>query len=114
MAITREFFSASVNGRPILVAAVATAGTLIHTAHATAKDEIFMWAANFSGAAIALTVEWGGVTSPADLVEMSIPSKDGPHLIIPGLSISNSLLVRAFAGTTNLLNIMGYINRHAP
>ena len=36
--------SGSTNGRLIKVVATATAGTLIHTAHATSLDKLFLWA----------------------------------------------------------------------
>jgi hypothetical protein len=36
--------SGSTDGRMVLVAATATLGTTIHTAHATDQDEIWLWA----------------------------------------------------------------------
>ena len=53
--------SGSTNGRGIAVTATATLGTTIHTAHATALDEIWLYAANIDSTARILTVEFGGV-----------------------------------------------------
>jgi len=105
--------SGSTNGRPIKIGAIATPGTILHTAVAgvTSMDEIWLYVTNNHTAALALTIEWGGVTSPDDVIQMSIPSKTGLYLIIPGLLLNNALVVRAFAQTTNLLSISGWVNR---
>ena len=113
---TKQVLSGSTNGLGIKVVATATAGTLIHTAVAgtTAEDEIWLYAHNTSASAVKLTLEWGGVTSPDDLIEVTIGA-DGTGLILvaPGLCLQNGLVVRAFAGTANVLNIFGYVNRIA-
>ena len=108
---TKEFFSGSTNGRPIKVTQTATPGTLIHTAHATSKDEIWLYVVNTSGSDVVLTIEFGGVTSPDDLIKISVKKELGLLLVIPGIPQSNSQVIRAFAGTTNLLNIVGFVNR---
>jgi hypothetical protein len=111
---SKQLLSGSTNGRGILVAATATAGTLIHTAVSgtSSLDEIWLYAHNTSATAVKLTIEWGGVTSPNDLIEVTIPV-DGTGLVLvaPGLLLQNGLVVRAFAGTANVLNIFGYVNR---
>ena len=40
---TKEFLSGSTDGEPIAIAAVATPGTLIHTADGAAKDEVWIY-----------------------------------------------------------------------
>jgi len=110
MAITKEFLSASTNGRPVKVAATATAGTTIHTAHATAKDEIYLFATNTDTVDRELTIEFGGTTAPDDLIKVTVPAKD-TVLVIAGVPQSNSQLVRAFAAAANIINIFGYVNR---
>jgi len=108
-------FSGSTDGRPIKVVATATAGTLVHTAQAGTGadyyDEIWLYANNTSGADVKLTIEFGGTTSPDDLIEVTIEAEAGLNLIIPGLILQNSLIVRAFAGSANVLNITGFVNR---
>lgn len=102
------------SGRNVLVAATATPGTLIHTAHATDEDELWLWANNTDATDRKLTLEWGGTTAPNDLVEMTIPAEDGPHLIVPGWVISGGLVVRGFAAAASLVTIAGYVNRITP
>ena len=108
---TKVVLSGSTDGRPIKVVATATAGTTIHTAHATSIDEVYLYACNTQATAILLTIEFGGVTSPDDLIEFSIPGHSGLYCVCPGLPITNSLVVRAFAATANLITITGFVNR---
>jgi len=105
--------SGSTNGRQILVAATATPGTLIHTAVSgtSSLDEIWLYAVNTSATAVKLTLEYGGVTAPNDHIELTISAESGLVLVSPGLVLNNSLVVRAFAATTNVLAISGYVNR---
>ena len=111
MTIARQLLSGSTNGRGVKVAATATPGTLIHTAHATSLDEVWLWCVNSDSAACKLTVEFGGTTSPDDLIEVAIPAESGLVLIVPGLVVSNSVVVRAFGAAANVLNVVGYTNR---
>jgi hypothetical protein len=110
--------SASTDGRAIKVAATATPGTTIHTGPsvATTIDEVWLYAMNTDSASRKLTVEWGGVSSPDDLIEIILPAEPGLVLIAPGLLIkgnSTPLLVRAFAATADVITIHGYVNRIA-
>lgn len=114
MTIAKVILSGSTDGRQLEIAATATAGDLVHTAHATSLDEVWLWAAVAGAVAADLTIEWGGVTSTDDLSKVTIPAADGYKLVIPGLLITNSLVVRAFASSTNLINVVGYVNRHTP
>lgn len=106
--------SGSTNGRGIAIDATASAGTLIHTATSGTvnQDEIWIYAMNTSTSAVKLTVEYGG-TSTSDQIEITIAPEAGLILISPGLVLQNSLVVRAFAGTANVINIFGYVNRIA-
>lgn len=103
--------SGSTDGKQIKVAATATAGTTLHTAHATDLDEIWIWATNSSTSDLKLTIEFGGTTSPDDLIEMTIPAEAGPIPVIPGLILTNSLVVRGFAASANLVLVSGFVNR---
>lgn len=108
--------SASTDGRGILVAATATPGTLIHTALSSVSanewDEVWIKAVNTSASAVKLTIEWGGTTSPNDQVEVTIPAESGFTEVIPGHVLQNGALVRAFAATTNVIVIHGFVNRY--
>lgn len=103
--------SGGTTGKNIKVVATATAGTLIHTAHATSIDEIWLWCVNSDTTDRKLTIEFGGVAAPDDLIEITIPAEDGLYLVVPGLTLTNSLVVRAFAATANVLSVNGYVNR---
>jgi len=116
MLISKDTLSGSDDGRNILIAATATLGDTIHTAPSDSKllDEIWLWAMNTGPDDLKLTLEWGGVTSPDDLIELTIPQEDGPIVIVPGWVLkgnSTPKVVTAFAETTNLLTIGGYVNR---
>ena len=110
-AYTKVQLSGSTSGRNVKVAATATPGTLIHTASSTAIDEIWLWCVNSDTTDRKLTIEYGGTTSPDDTDEVTIPAEGGLILIIPGLTLTGGLVVRAFAATANVLLINGYVNR---
>lgn len=106
--------SGSADGRPIKVAATSSPGTAIHTATSsiTGYDEIWLWAINSDTTARLLTVQFGGTTAPDDSISATIPIVGAlPVLIIPGLILQNSLLVKAFAATTNVITLAGFVNR---
>lgn len=111
MAFTKVKLSGSTDGKQIKVVATATAGTAIHTAHATAMDEVWLWAVNSDTTARKLTIEWGGVASPDDLVEVTIPAESGYLLVIPGMCVTNSVAIAAFCATANVVMINGFVNR---
>jgi len=112
MSILKNKLSGSTNGKLIKVGATATPGTLIHTAVSGIADldEIWIYAVNISNAKVNLTIEWGGVTSPDDLVEVGIQGGEGFILVIPGAILNNSKVVRAFASNANVINILGWVN----
>jgi hypothetical protein len=110
---TKVVLSGSTNGKQIKVVATATAGTTIHTASATALDEIWLWAVNSDTTARKLTVEWGEATAPDGNIEVTIPAESGYLMVVPGLVLTNSLVVKAFAATANVILINGYVNRIA-
>lgn len=108
--------SGSTDGKLIKVAATATAGTTIHTGSTTATtfDEIWLYAVNSDTTDRKLTIEFGGTSAPDDLIEQTITAESGLILVVPGLVIkgnATALVVRAFAATTNVVMIGGYVNR---
>jgi hypothetical protein len=103
--------SGSTNGRNVKVAATATLGTTVHTAHATALDELWLWAVNSDTSDRKLTIEFGGVSSPDDLIEQTIPAESGLVLIVPGLLVTGAVVVTAFASSANVVLVNGYVNR---
>jgi hypothetical protein len=117
MAITRELLSGSTNGRGIKVAATATAGTLIHTAHATAKDDIQLYIENKHTADVLVTIEWGGATDPDDIEEVTLSKAavltlDGSRAL-NRRTLTGSVVVRAFASVANVVTVTGFVDRIA-
>lgn len=115
---SKLILSGSTDGRAIKVAATATAGTTIHTGSSTATtiDEVWLYAQNTDTTARKLTIEWGGTSAPDDLIELTVGAESGLVLVAPGLLIKGNatpLVVRAFAATTNVITIHGYVNRIA-
>lgn len=104
------------DGLGILVAATATAGTTIHTASTTATtiDELWLYAYNNHSANIDLTIEFGGVTAPKDIITTNIIFKAGLVLVCPGLILQGNAtakVVRAYAATASQISLFGYVNR---
>ena len=110
---SKVLLSGGTTGKNIKVVPTATAGTTIHTAVAGTSDmdEVWLYACNTDAADVKLTIEYGGVASPDDLTEVTITAEAGWVLVCPGTLLQNGLIVRAFAGTTNVININGYVNR---
>ncbi len=108
---TKLKLSGSTDGRMIKIAATTTPGDTIHTAHATALDEIWIYAVNSDTTARKLTIEYGGTTGPDNLIEQTIQPESGLILVIPGFLLTNSLLARAFCATTNVVLVGGWVNR---
>lgn len=110
---TKQLLSGSTNGRMVKVAAVATPGTLIHTAVAGASDidEVWLWAVNSDTSDRKLTIEYGGVAAPDDLIELTIRAESGLVLLTPGMVLQNSLVVRAFAAVADVVMVGGFVNR---
>jgi hypothetical protein len=104
------------DGLGILVAATATAGTAIHTASSTATtvDEVWLYAYNNDSASILLTIEYGGVTAPKDVIKQTSTAQSGLVLVVAGLLIQGNAtpkVIRAFAATASQISIFGYVNR---
>lgn len=103
--------SGSTDGKGIKVVQTSTPGTTIHTAHATDLDEIWIYAVNSESTARKLTIEWGEATAPDGNIEITIPAESGLVLVIPGLLLTNGLVVKAFSAAANTTIIHGYVNR---
>lgn len=117
---SKELLSGSTGGRLIKVVATATTGTTIHATgtSATVKDEVWLYAVNSSGTDEKLTIEFGGTTSPDDLIEFTVTAESGLYLICPGLVLTgdgaSARTITAFSASGNVINIGGYVNRITP
>lgn len=105
--------SGSTSGKPILVAATSTAGTAVHTCPnldgAGQWEEVWLWAQNNHTADVVLTVEFGSADASGNII-VTIPSKSGLIPIVPGLILQDEMTVKAFAGTTNVISVVGFVN----
>jgi hypothetical protein len=114
---SKVLLSGSTQGKAIKVAATASAGTTIHATgtSATIEDEIWLYAYNSSATAVVLTIQFGGTTAVDNDIKLSIPATSGLTLVVPGLILtgtgSAANTVAAYAATTNVITISGYVNR---
>ena len=113
--VSRIPLSGSTHGRGIKVAATASTGTTIHTATSSTSDcdVVTLYAYNSSASAVNLTIQWGGTSTPDDDIKLSIPATSGLTLVVPDMVLRNSLVVAAYAGTTNVITLHGFVNRVA-
>lgn len=119
-AVAKIPFSASTQGRGIKIVATGTAGTAVHVTgtSATIIDEVWLWLYNGHTADVVTTIELGGVTVPDDVVVLTVPTKAGLILAVPGFPLlgsgAASLTVGIFAATANVITARGYVNRITP
>ena len=114
MAVYKRKLSGSTDGKAIKITQTATAGDTIHTAVAGTTagtfDEIWLWAYNGHTAEVTLTLEFGGASVPDQNIVVTLASKSGLIPIVPGLILQNEMVVKAFAGTANVVTIIGFVN----
>lgn len=116
---SRVLLSGSTQGKAIKVAATAATGTTIHATGTSSSviDEVWLYAYNGHTSDVQLTVEFGGTAVPDQNIAVTVPTKAGLVLVVPGLTLtgtgSAANTVTAFAGTTNVITVSGYVNRIA-
>lgn len=114
--VSRIPLSGSTHGRPIKVTGTSTgASVTVHTAQSstTTVDDVTIYAYNSDTQSRTLTIEFGGTTSPDDLIVTPIPAQQGLVLVVPGMPLRNSLVVKAFASSANVVTVSGFVNRVA-
>lgn len=112
MGYTREPLSGSTHGRGIKLTGTATGSSVaIHTGQAstTLTDVVTLYASNFDTTQRRVSIEWGGTTSPDDIMTFDVPPKSTVCLV-PDLIIRNSLPIKAWADVANLVSIFGFVN----
>jgi len=112
---TKKKLSGSTDGLAIKVTGTATGSTVtVHTAVAGTTagvfDEIWLYANNTSTSAVKLTLEWGTATAADGNIELTIAAEAGLVLVIPGLILQNAKVVKAFAGTADVILLSGFVN----
>lgn len=119
-AVVRIPLSGSTQGRGILIAAIATPGTMLHTTGITLTDLDVptIYFTNSDTVARKVTVEFGGVTVPNDNIEVTIPAESGLMLAIPAILLTGTgaagNIIRAYCATTNVVVAFGYVDRVTP
>lgn len=114
---TKVALSGSTQGKAIKVAATASTGTTIHATGTSSSiiDEVWLYAYNSSTGPVTLTIQYGGTTSVDNDIKIDIPATSGLTLVVPGLILTGTgaaaNTVYAYAGTTNVITISGYVNR---
>lgn len=113
--VVKRKLSGSTDGKSIKITQTATAGDTIHTAVSGTTDgsydEIWLWAYNGHEADVVLTIEFGGAIVPDQNIVLTVPYKSGLIPVVPGLILQNEMVVKAFAGTANVITIIGFVNR---
>ena len=116
---TKTLLSGSTQGMGIKVVATASSGTTIHATGTSSStiDEVWLYAYNGHSSAVLLTLQMGGTATPDDDIKVTIPAQSGLVLVAPGLTLtgtgSAANTIRAYAATTNVITIHGYVNRIA-
>ena len=110
----RRTLSGSASGTGIKIDSTSS-GLEIHAHDATLNqslfDELHLWAYNSDSSARTVTLQWGGTTSPDNLIVISIAA--GSFLkIVDGLHISGNLDVKAIASAANVVVLYGYVMSH--
>jgi len=112
--VVKRKLSGSTDGMPIKVVPTSTAGTTIHTAVAGTTagtfDEVWLYAYNGHTAPVTLTIEYGGASVPDQNIIVTLESKAGLQMVVPGLILQNGLVIKAFAGTANVITLSGFVN----
>lgn len=116
---TKVLLSGSTQGKAIKVAATTSgsAGTTIHATgtSSTVIDEVWLYAYNSASTSTVLTIQFGGVTAVDNEIKLSIPPTSGLTLVVAGLVLtgtgSAANTIAAYAATTNVVTVSGYVNR---
>jgi len=112
---TKKKLSGSTDGKAIKVTGTSTSTTVtVHTAVAGTTvgtfDEIWLYANNTSASSVKLTIEWGTATAADGNIELTVLPEAGLVTVIPGLVLQNGMVVKAFAGTADVILLTGFVN----
>jgi len=115
MAYLKRKLSGSTNGLGIKIAGTGTGDAdTVHTAVAGTTagtfDEIWLFAYNGHTGTVVLTIEFGGTDAPDQNIILTLAAKSGLQVIVPGLILQNEMVVKAFAATTAVVVLYGFVN----
>jgi len=107
MPVSQIAFSASTNGEPLLIADTSSAGTEFHLCGASATEKVVVYATNKHTAPVLLSLEMGNTTGP---IQTYVVNQGGEQLVCEGfVNVSSATSCAAFAGTTNVISLHGYV-----
>lgn len=113
---SKATLSGSTNGRAVLVNTTASNTCVVHTGstNTSVTHEVWLYAQNTDTTDRKLTIEFGGATSPNDLLEQTITAEGGLVLVVPGLLLTGNATtaprITAFAATANVVTLHGFVN----
>ena len=110
---SKRVLGGSTDGKAIKVTGINSAAAVtVHTGDtATATiDEVWIYANNTSASDVKLTLEWGTATAADGNIEVTVLPEAGLVTIIPGLILQNAKVVKAFAGTADVILLTGFVN----
>jgi hypothetical protein len=117
-AAVKRKLSGSTDGRGIKLTKTAAGSPSPDTIHAAVSgqvdgsyDEIWLWAYNGHTDDVVLTIQLGGESTPDDDIKVTIPYKSGLVPVVPGLILQNNCVVKAYAGTADVITLHGFVNR---
>ena len=103
--------SGSTNYLPLNITGVATgSANVIHTAHATNTDELWLDLYNYTNTDTFVTLMLGGSASHQLLV-VPVPSQRGMIPLLKGQRFDGGVVISAFASAANRVAIVGQVNR---
>jgi len=115
---SKQFLSASTNGRSINITATGSSTTTIHTTQTSSSiiDEVWLYATNPTSADVTFNLLYGGTNFTTDILfEGVIEAYAGNVLICPGLIAKGDgtigLSIYGNASVTGGVNVFGYVNR---
>jgi len=118
--------STSPAGEPInIVSGSVGNGTLVHTfpVDVNALEEVYLYASNYGSSTVNITMSFAtssaGAFNQANQIIAPIANQNGPILCYPGIPHKstdplNSLKMYVPTGTSDSINIFGYILRYYP
>lgn len=110
MDFAKRLLSGSTDGKSIKVTGTDSGSAdTIHTAIAGSSgfDEVWLWAFNNDTTTRTLMILVDGQETAA----VGITAKTGLFVILPGIPVNNTKLVKAYASVANMIYISGYVNR---
>jgi hypothetical protein len=110
---TKNLLSESTNGIQIKITSITSgSANTIHTSVSGSSnlDEIWLYAYNDDIAAHTLSILWGGIVEPDNVIRTLIQPKAGRTLITDGMLLQNNLMVKGYADVSGSIMIDGFVN----